>query len=181
MFKLKIFILFCVGSFSIFSQTKKKCLSGDCENGKGIFRDSFRNEYAGTFVNGKLEGFAEVKFKNNETFSGIRNNSMRRGKGQWTDSNTGKVVYGTWIEGGSCDDDGCESWHEFISDSNVKCVFRGTFLEGKKTGNGSYTCNNGESFEGTYSNDLANGPGKLIYSDRVVFEGEFKDGRPVRK
>ncbi|EMI63735.1 MORN repeat protein [Leptospira noguchii] len=177
MFKLKMFFY----SVSIFSQTKESYLFGDCKDGKGIFRDNFGNEYEGTFILGKLEGFAEVKFKNNETFFGIRNNSMRIGKGQRTDSNTGKVVYGTWIEGRFCDDEGCESWRQFISDSNIECVFRGTFLEGKKTGNGSYTCNNRESFEGTYSNDLANGNGKMIYSDRTVQVGEFKDGRLVRK
>ncbi|EMM99445.1 hypothetical protein LEP1GSC021_0557 [Leptospira noguchii str. 1993005606] len=86
-----MFFLFCVGSFSIFSQTKESCLFGDCKDGKGIFRDNFGNEYEGTFILGKLEGFVEVKFKNNETFSGIRNNSMKIGKGQRTDSNTGKL------------------------------------------------------------------------------------------
>ncbi|EMG00620.1 MULTISPECIES: MORN repeat protein [Leptospira] len=42
----------------------------------------------------------------------------------------------------------------------MKCAFQGTFRNGQKTGNGRYTCNNGESFEGTYSNNPANGPGK---------------------
>ncbi|WP_420920136.1 hypothetical protein [Leptospira interrogans] len=32
-----------------------------------------------------------------------------------------------------------------------------------------------------YSNDLANGNGKLIYPDRTVLEGKFKAGILIRK
>ncbi|EKO52128.1 MORN repeat protein [Leptospira kirschneri str. 200803703] len=182
MFRLKIFILLCTYSFPIFSQSKGQCLSGDCENGECIFRDSSGNEFKGTFVNGKLEGLTEVKFKNNGTFSGVHKNPLRKGKSKFIDPETGKPQYGTWIEGGHCDDQGnCKSWHKFIPDLNVDCVFQGMFRNGRKIGKGGYTCNNGESFDGIYVNDFANGYGQLRYSDGTVFEGEFKNGYLVRK
>ncbi len=180
MFRLKIFILLCTYSFSIFAQSKEKCLFGDCKDGRGIFIDIHGNKLGGIFVNGKLEGVGEIEFKNNGKFSGVYKDPSYHGKSKFIDSD-GKVVYGTEFTGGSCGDYGCETWHKFIPDSNVKCTFQGTFIDGKKTGNGRYTCNNGESFEGTYSNDLANGPGKLTYSDGTVWDGEFKNGHPVRK
>ncbi|PJZ56433.1 membrane-binding protein [Leptospira barantonii] len=182
MFKIKIFILICFIVFSILSQAQsvRGCLSGNCRNGKGIFIDSFGNEFKGIFKNEKLEGYAEVKFKNHGTFSGVYKNSSIKGKGQWTDPETGNVVYGTWVEDGDCNENGCKTWARFIPDSDdVECIFRGNFRENRKVGKGGYTCINGESFEGIYSNDLANGYGKLKYSDGTVFEGEFKNGRPV--
>ncbi|PJZ54465.1 membrane-binding protein [Leptospira adleri] len=183
MFKIIVFILFCFSFSSILPQSLalKSCLSGNCRNGKGVFLDSFGNECKGTFVNGKLEGYAEVKFKNRETFSGVYKNSSIRSLGQWTDPETGKILYGTWIEDGDCDKKGCKTWAKFIPDSDVECIFRGLFKENRKVGKGSYTCINGESFDGTYANDLANGRGKLRYSAGIIFEGEFKDGHPVFK
>ncbi|WP_154643359.1 hypothetical protein [Leptospira interrogans] len=44
-----------------------------------------------------------------------------------------------------------------------------------------YACENGESFEGIYSNDLANVNGRLVYPDRTILEGKFKNGILIRK
>ncbi|MGJ4752869.1 hypothetical protein [Leptospira kmetyi] len=63
--------------------------------------------------------------------------------------------------------------------SKWKRGFNRFFRENRKAGKGGYTCVNGESFDGIYANDLANGYGKLKYFDGIVFEGEFKNGRPV--
>ncbi|RHX96425.1 membrane-binding protein [Leptospira yasudae] len=179
--RINLFVLFCFGFFSIFPQSPTTCLAGNCKNGNGVLIDSFGNEYKGTFINGILEGYAEVKFKNRETVSGVRKDSSIRGKAQRTDPNTGKVVYGTWVENGDCDDKGCKTWANFVPDSNVECVFRGMFRENQKVGKGSYVCINGESFDGIFANDFANGFGKLKYSDGTVFEGEFKNGHPISK
>ncbi|QOI44614.1 hypothetical protein Lepto782_19625 [Leptospira interrogans serovar Canicola] len=43
-----------------------------------------------------------------------------------------------------------------------------------------YACENGESFEGIYSNDLANANGRLVYPDRTILEGKFKNGILIR-
>lgn len=185
MFKIKIFILFCLSFFSILPQSQpesvKSCLTGNCKNGNGVLIDFYGNEYKGNFVNGNLEGYAEVKFKIQGTFSGIFKDSSIKGKAQWVDGDTGKILYGTWIEDGDCDDKGCKTWAKFIPDSDVDCVFRGMFRGNRKVGKGGYTCVNGESFAGLYVNDFANGYGVLKYSDGTVFEGEFKNGHLISK
>nr|WP_082761006.1 hypothetical protein [Leptospira alstonii] len=166
--------------FSILSQSKKRCLSRDCQNGRGRFYRRIWKRTHGNLRNGKLEGLGEFEFKNNGNFSGVYKDPSYYGKSKFIDPD-GSVAYGTQFTGGSCNDNGCRTWSKFIPDSNVECIFRETFLQNQKTGKGRYTCNNVESFEGTYPNDLANGNGKLIYSDGTVFEREFKDGHPVRK
>ncbi|EMY76963.1 MORN repeat protein [Leptospira weilii serovar Ranarum str. ICFT] len=177
----KLSVLLWLSSFSVFSQSKDVCLFGDCQNGRGVFIDVHGNKFMGIFENGKLEGLGEVEFKNSGRFSGVYKDPSHHGKSKFVHSDTGKTEYGTRFTNGICDQNGCRTWVQFIFDSNVKCIFQGTFLQNQKTGKGSYTCNNGESFEGTYSNDLANGNGKLIYSDGTILQGEFKDGHPVRK
>ncbi|TGL92191.1 membrane-binding protein [Leptospira barantonii] len=181
MFKIGIFILLCFNFFCILPRSSRNCLSESCKNGNVVFIDSYGNKYKGIFINGKLEGYAEVEFKNRGTFSGIYKNPSVRGSAKLIETGTGKVIYGTWVENGDCDERGCKSWTEFIADSDVECIFQGTFRGNQKVGKGSYTCANGESFDGIYENDFANGYGKLRYSDGTVFEGEFKNGYPISK
>ncbi len=108
------FIFFaCISVLEAESKTdgvKEKCLSGDCQNGQGVFIDASGTEFRGTFVNGKLEGLAEIKFKNPETFSGVLHKDLaRRGTIEWIDRDTQKTLYGTWIPGGICEKNVCTS------------------------------------------------------------------------
>lgn len=80
--KKAVFILFIITTFPILSQSKDRCISGDCQNGKGILMDTDGNKLIGTFLNGKLEGFAEAEFKDGDKFSGIYKNGERNGKGK---------------------------------------------------------------------------------------------------
>lgn len=53
--------------------------------------------------------------------------------------------------------------------------FEGLFRRGKREGFGRYNWATGESFEGTYSDDLPNGPGTVTI-DGVSFAGTWRGG-----
>ena len=55
--------------------------------------------------------------------------------------------------------------------------YEGTFLNGKKEGKGIILYKNGLKYEGEIKNNLHNGFGRLIKSEKEVFIGEWKDGK----
>lgn len=69
------------------------CLSGNCQNGDGVFIDLNCYEYKGTFQNSKLTGFGQLDCAGASIYTGNFLNGVREGKG--------KEVYrdGSYYEG----------------------------------------------------------------------------------
>ena len=55
--------------------------------------------------------------------------------------------------------------------------YEGTFIGGKKEGNGTMIYKNGTRYEGAFKKNKHNGFGKLIQLDGETFIGEWKDGK----
>lgn len=55
--------------------------------------------------------------------------------------------------------------------------YTGNRLDGKKTGTGTYVWNNGNIYEGEFSEDLMHGKGKLYIVGKGTYEGEFVEGK----
>lgn len=55
--------------------------------------------------------------------------------------------------------------------------YTGSRVDGKKSGTGKYVWNNGDVYEGEFSNDLMHGTGKLTIVGQGTYEGEFVQGK----
>ena len=55
--------------------------------------------------------------------------------------------------------------------------YTGSRVDGKKSGTGKYVWNNGDVYEGEFSNDLMHGTGKLTIVGEGTYEGEFVQGK----
>jgi hypothetical protein len=71
------------------------CLSGDCDNGFGIFRWSTGDTFSGEFKNGKLTGYGNYFFANGDKYVGNMVEAIFEGQGTYTYAN-GTVESGTW-------------------------------------------------------------------------------------
>ena len=119
-------------------------------NGQGELVDS-DGTYTGMFVNGKKEGKGLMQY------SGVtdKNNLVKTYDGNWKNdlyNGEGSLVY----KNGD--------------------IYEGTFVDGKKDGNGEYTYFNDKDilrYEGQWENDLKNGKGKFIFNDMTIFEGNW--------
>mmetsp|Transcript_82848 Transcript_82848/g.230101 ORF Transcript_82848/g.230101 Transcript_82848/m.230101 type:complete len:283 (+) Transcript_82848:117-965(+) len=66
--------------------------------------------------------------------------------------------------------------NEVILKYSDSSVYRGQALDGKRHGEGTWTCANGR-YEGQWSHDLQEGQGKQVWEDRRIFVGQFSKGK----
>jgi hypothetical protein len=56
------------------------------------------------------------------------------------------------------------------------CSYKGSFANGKRSGQGVYSCQTGYRLEGFYLDDKPNGPGKETLPNGQIYEGDFVAG-----
>ncbi|KRX09970.1 Protein kinase-like domain [Pseudocohnilembus persalinus] len=60
-------------------------------------------------------------------------------------------------------------------------VYVGDFIDGKRTGKGIFTLNNGDIYEGDWVDDKMTGKGIFKRNNRDVYKGDFIDGKQTGK
>ena len=67
-----------------------ECSSGDCENGKGLYRWKSGDTFSGQFVEGKRNGTGTYTWASGSTYTGEWKDGMRHGKGVYVYANEDK-------------------------------------------------------------------------------------------
>ncbi len=91
--KILLLSLLLLINYSGYSQC-----SGDCKNGKGIYKWSDGERYEGEFKNGKFNGKGTYYYKDGATFIGTYLNGKKHGEGVYINAN-GKRFEGVWENG----------------------------------------------------------------------------------
>ncbi|MDD2633873.1 MAG: hypothetical protein PHW82_00050 [Bacteroidales bacterium] len=148
-----IFCIFIIPSVN----AQVKCLSGDCENGRGtaqIKEDKKKIYYFGSFTDGKFDGY-----------------------GEWeTNEKSFKIKYKGRFKHGKFEGQG-----EYTKESNDYLYrYAGNFKDSKYHGKGIYETRNKKSKqfeikEGIFSNDSLNGLAKVITQD-FTYIGNLNNG-----
>lgn len=74
------------------------CLSGNCENGRGIYLYADGNKYEGDFQNGYANGTGKISYYNGDVYEGEIEKGSLHGKGIMISAN-GNKVQGIWERG----------------------------------------------------------------------------------
>lgn len=127
----------------------------DMFNGEGDLKysdpDEYFYNYKGKFLNGKFDGEGLFKINKNQE------KEFEEYKGNW--------------KNGLPDGEGVYHW----KNGNI---YEGFYSEGKKTGKGKYTFNNGKCFyEGLWSNGKPNGKGSMNLENNIKILGIWKQGK----
>jgi 1-phosphatidylinositol-4-phosphate 5-kinase len=118
-----------------------------------------------------------INFKNGDKFRGEFMDGRPTGPGtmKYTRSMAGNMgaefeeatYEGNWVAG-KRDGNGMMTWMD-------NSIFTGLWKNDKRI-EGEIKMQNGNSYKGTFKNDLIHGYGRLLISSGTIFEGEFTNG-----
>ncbi|MFH1153724.1 MAG: hypothetical protein V1793_07910 [Pseudomonadota bacterium] len=145
------------------------CLTGDCENGKGVMTFPDRTEYTGDFKDGQPNGmgtFIYPKGKNLET-------------GKPFDS-AGQ----TWVQGYPMGEKyvgevkaGKRHGYGVLEYEENNHTYKGYFKDDMFNGKGIMVNPNGVIYEGDFSDNQPNGVGKVTFPDGRIYEGDVQKNK----
>ncbi|MDG1295684.1 MAG: caspase family protein [Saprospiraceae bacterium] len=154
------------------------CISGDCNNGKGIYIFPSGAAYIGEFVNGQIHGIGVCYYPNKSKYQGNWANRYPEGRGTKI-SPEGSKWTGEWKKGQPLNEQG-----EVISElfpneakNELEANVQSGCISGDCTdGSGIFAYANGARFEGQFQQGKPNGEGTFIYEDESTYSGSVKEG-----
>lgn len=142
-------------------ENAKGCISGNCNNGKGIYILDNGERYVGYMKNGTREGKGSYFFNSGERYKGYWHNNQRNGEGTnyYPD---GEKYQGNWKN----DKRDGYGTYTYIDGSS----YSGMWEMGKYVGTG-------KNLYGCISGNCNNGYGVYKWKDGQKYIGNFKDGK----
>ncbi|MBX2929822.1 MAG: caspase family protein [Saprospiraceae bacterium] len=177
------------------------CISGDCDNGEGIYIFPSGAVYIGHFRNGEVHGIGVCDYSDGSRYSGEWKNRFPDGTGTKTYAD-GSRRTGRWERGQPIDDtgnllDGLIRMQESridIADIQSGCIagdcysgtgtmaypdgsrYDGAFQGGKPQGQGNFQYANHSRYSGSFSVGLPHGDGTLFRPDGTQLTGRWENG-----
>ena len=140
------------------------CLSGDCQNGQGVFAYPDGSKYEGHFLEGKFQGNGIFFFANGDKYVGNFKESYPDGAGTRF-LKDGSQETGDWKQG------------EFVGASLVQSGKVGCVDGDCADGQGTYVYKGGAAkYVGSFQNEVPHGYGVCTYANGDRYEGEWTEG-----
>jgi hypothetical protein len=148
-----------------------QCISGNCQNGKGVFLFESGAKYSGEFQNGVLQGQGILTFTNGDKYLGNFVNQYREGQGKFLFANGDEYV-------------GKLKKNKFSGEGTIKYAngntYTGNWEDSKPNGLGELRFTDGTRYEGMMKNGNPEGEGVLYYANGTKYVGKFSNGKPKK-
>ncbi len=154
------------------------CISGDCQNGKGIYIYPSGAIYIGEFVNGEIHGIGACYYTDGSKYQGQWVYRYPEGRGTKIFPD-GKKWTGYWKKGQPVDEQGriVENLFPDRELASDEVQIQSGCVEGDcENGRGIYAYPDGSKYEGTFANGKPNGHGTFYELSGERYVGYFKDG-----
>jgi len=165
---MKKVILTLIIFIGIIHNIKSQCISGNCDNGNGVYLYEDKSRYEGEWRNGKPNGKGKYYYSTGESFDGLLQDGVKNGYGKYIYS--GKDYYQ-----GNFKNNKPEGAGKYVTSDGD--IYQGQYKDGKLNGIGSITQNTGDKYTGSIVDDLPDGNGTYYYSSGDKFEGSYKKGQ----
>ena len=155
--------------------------------GLGTSSQQQQQQYDGDFENDERHGVGEMAWASGATYSGGVVRGERSGRGEMVWPALGQRLVGEWARGAPCGL-GEHTWEQPEgaaggAGSRATCVmpnrYRGTFLAGRRHGEGAMLYASGARFEGCWVDGKKEGHGVYVFEDGSALEAVWRDDRPV--
>ena len=156
-------------------------------------------QYEGSWLQGKIHGRGTMIYTDKSRHDGLWRDGKRHGRGKWTGAGD-RLMQGTWVKGslmgrGKLVDgngnvytgdlmDGLPHGHGIMKEGRfMDCganIYIGSWVRGVKHGYGVMDdIHQGEKYLGMWESGARNGPGCVVNSDSVYYEGNFYGNKLV--
>jgi hypothetical protein len=145
------------------------CITGDCNNGYGIYQHSNGEMYEGFFKNAKYNGNGIYYWADGSTYAGKWLDGTRNGEAviYYSDGSSGAVAYEA--------DKFQSGFQKYNYESGNS--YTGDVKDGELNGYGIYTFATGDSYQGSFVKNSYNGLGKYRFANGSFYIGYFEDGK----
>jgi len=164
------------------------CVSGNCENGRGLYIWTTGERFEGSWRNGKFEGYGSYTWSDGSKYSGNWSAGNRNGQGTFYEP-SGKSKTGIWKDNELAPT--ANTRPTTTTATTTRPTPKPNTTTGKSTtysgtgcvagncsnGIGVYIWKNGERYEGDFSGSKQNGKGTYHWPDRSKYVGEWKNAR----
>lgn len=187
--------IFVVLSLFIPTLAGAGCLTGDCENGKGIMTFPDGTEYSGEFKDGTPHGMGTFTYAEGKTLDTAAPYTDDQGRTWNTGLPMGKHYVGE-VKDGKRNGQGTLTYYsgakytgafvnDMLSGKGVMInpggiVYTGNFIEGQPSGKGHATFPDGRIYEGDVVKNQMTGIGTMTYPDGRIEKGEWKNGKLIK-
>ncbi|MFM9948377.1 MAG: caspase family protein [Saprospiraceae bacterium] len=174
-----------------------QCLSGNCQNGNGVFLQANGDRYIGQFKDGKIQGTGSCFYTDGSRYQGEWEAGLPHGKGarvardgsrqegEWRKGKFVRTLEMELIQKGITDKSqtGCISG-DCINGKGIHiygsgAVYIGEFLNGEIHGIGACYYPDGSKYQGEWVHRYPEGRGTKTYADKTARTGAWKKGQPV--
>lgn len=165
---------------------KAKCISGNCQDGYGVYVDEGRVLYFGNFENGQLNGKGNCIYigdKSIDMYFGNFRDGLRDGEGTYTWGDGSGRYTGYWEEGlrhglgTTVYADGTTSSDIWVKGEQTSNDVAGSCINGNcYDGDGVYVYQDGSMYEGHFRKGYPDGEGKYSDKDGSVYTGHWQKG-----
>ena len=166
------------GNFDGSTNARGGCVSGDCQNGIGIYIYPSGAVYTGDFKNGEINGSGVCEYSDGSKYHGQWVNRYPEGLGTRIYAD-GTSRNGYWKKGRPVDEAGriLENWAQEDSDFTESFDVQSGCIYGNcDNGRGTFAYPNGDKYEGNFLRGRPNGSGTFHYANGEKYIGIFKDG-----
>jgi clan AA aspartic protease (TIGR02281 family) len=163
--KITTILLICLG---VTEAAKSQCISGDCQNGNGVYLYQDKSRYEGEFKNGDPTGKGKIFYASGAIFEGSVSAGLKNGFGKYRFSSN------DYYEG-NFKNDKLDGQGKYVTAGGD--IYEGQFKNDKLNGKGTITFNDGDKYSGNLLEDQPDGIGIFYYSTGDRFEGTFTSGK----
>ncbi len=186
--KKLVFIILFFSALTSFSQSQSGCVTGDCENGFGIYvwpagSEWTDDKYSGYWKDGKMDGYGTYQWHAGNKYEGHWTEGAQDGKGTFYKAYSKDGETGIWRKGSKTTETSTASWisggcysgfgiYEWANGDR----YEGNYISGERSGQGTLYFATGEKYVGNYANSKRNGYGTFYWLSGDYYIGNWKDG-----